>query len=476
MRKTKIVCTLGPATTDKDVVRQMIQNGMNVARMNFSHNTHEDHQRRIDMIKELRRELNAPIAILLDTKGPEIRLRNFEGGAVTLRDGDAFTLTARPIDGNEHIGSITYDALYKQVKTGDTILIDDGKIRLTVETVQDTDIHCRVVYGGIVRNHKSINVPHVRLGIPYLSDQDKADLLFGIENEVDFVAASFTRSKDDLIALRKFLDYHGGHAIGIIAKIENSEGVENFDEILAHADGIMIARGDMGVEIEYERLPGLQKRFIHRCYQSGKMVITATQMLESMISAPTPTRAEITDVANAVFDGTSAVMLSGETAAGDYPVEAVKVMAKIAEQAETDAFEMGAYEGIRYDLDSADTTNAVCDAACTTARDMKAKAILALTKYGQTARRMSKFRPAVPIVAATPVERTFHQLSLSWGVYPVLSRYQKTSDDLMRHAVDCAKQIDVVGNGDRVVIVAGIPLDTAGSTNLLKVEIVGNKH
>lgn len=476
MRKTKIVCTLGPATADKEIVRQMILSGMNVARMNFSHNTHEDHKRRIEMVKELRREMNQPIAILLDTKGPEIRLRNFEGGSATVEEGNSFTLTSRVIEGTDTAASITYDALPRQVKAGDTILIDDGKIRLTVETVKETDICCRVVYGGVLRNHKSINVPHVRLAIPYLSEQDKNDLLFGIEQDVDFVAASFTRSKDDLIALRKFLDYHGGHAIRIIAKIENIEGVENFDEILSHADGIMIARGDMGVEIEYERLPGLQKRFIHRCYQSGKMVITATQMLESMVTAPTPTRAEITDVANAVFDGTSAVMLSGETAAGDYPVQAVKVMAKIAEQAETDAFEMDAYKGIHYDLDTADTTNAVCDAACTTARDIKAKAILALTKYGQTARRMSKFRPAVPIVAATPVEKTFHQLALSWGVYPVLSRYQKTSDDLMQHAIDCAKQIDVVADGDRVVIAAGIPLDTAGSTNLLKVELVGSKY
>ncbi len=476
MRKTKIVCTLGPATADKETVRQMIVSGMNVARLNFSHNTHEDHKKRIEMVKELRREMNQPIAILLDTKGPEIRLRNFEDGSATVTEGEGFTLTSRLIEGTSTCASITYDALPKQVKAGDTILIDDGKIRLAVETVEESDIRCRVVYGGVLRNHKSINVPHVRLAIPYLSEQDKEDLLFGIEQDVDFVAASFTRSKEDLIALRKFLDYHGGHAIRIIAKIENIEGVENFDEILAHADGIMIARGDMGVEIEYERLPGLQKRFIHRCYQSGKMVITATQMLESMVTAPTPTRAEITDVANAVFDGTSAVMLSGETAAGDYPVEAVKVMAKIAEQAETDAFQMGAYEGIRYDLDSADTTNAVCDAACTTARDIKAKAILALTKYGQTARRMSKFRPAVPIVAATPVEKTFHQLALSWGVYPVLSRYQKTSDDLMQHAIDCAKQIDAVADGDRVVIAAGVPLDTAGSTNLLKVELVGNKY
>ncbi len=476
MRKTKIVCTLGPATADKETVRQMIACGMNVARMNFSHNTHEDHKERIEIIKELRHEMNLPIAILLDTKGPEIRLRNFANGCVTVKEGEIFTLTSRSIEGTNAAASITYAGLPHGVKAGDTILIDDGKIRLTVETVEETDIHCRVVYGGVLSNHKSINVPHVRLAIPYLSEQDKADLLFGIEQEVDFVAASFTRNKDDLIDLRKFLDYHGGHAIRIIAKIENIEGVDNFDEILAHADGIMIARGDMGVEIEYERLPGLQKRFIHRCYQSGKMVITATQMLESMVTAPTPTRAEITDVANAVFDGTSAVMLSGETAAGDYPVEAVKVMAKIAEQAETDAFEMGAYEGIRYDLDSTDTTNAVCDAACTTARDIKAKAILALTKYGQTARRMSKFRPFVPIVAATPVERTFHQLSLSWGVYPVLARYQQTSDDLMQHAIDCAKQIDAVADGDRVVIAAGVPLDTAGNTNLLKVEIVGSKY
>ena len=476
MRKTKIVCTLGPATQDKETVRRLIESGMNVARMNFSHNTHQDHKQRMDIIKELRREMGHPIAILLDTKGPEIRLRNFVNGCAEVHDGDTFTLTIRDIEGTNTEAAVTYTALPSKVNAGDTILIDDGKIRLTVEKTEETEIACRVVHGGVLKNHKSINVPHVRLSIPYLSEQDKADLLFGIENEVDFVAASFTRNKDDLIALRKFLDYHGGHAIRIIAKIENIEGVENFDEILSHADGIMIARGDMGVEIEYERLPGLQKRFIHRCYQSGKMVITATQMLESMVTSPTPTRAEITDVANAVFDGTSAVMLSGETAAGRYPVEAVQVMAKIAEQAEKDAFEMNAYAGIRYDLDSTDTTNAVCDAACTTARDIKAKAILALTKYGQTARRMSKFRPSVPIVAATPVERTYHQLALSWGVYPVLSRYQRNYEDLLQHAVDCAKQIDVVEDGDCVVIAAGVPLDTAGNTNLLKVETVGHHY
>ncbi len=476
MRKTKIVCTLGPATEDPALIRSMMLSGMDVARLNFSHNTHEDHLRRINTIKELRKELERPVAILLDTKGPEIRLRNFKDGKVTVEDGHHFTLTAEPIDGDESKAAITYAKLPKEVSVGDRILIDDGKIHLEVTDTTDTDIICRVLHGGVLSNHKSINIPNIRLSLPYLSEQDKQDILFGIEQDVDFIAASFTRCKEDVIALRKFLDYNGGHSIRIIAKIENMEGVENFDDILRHSDGIMVARGDMGVEIEYEKLPGLQKRFIRRCYQSGKMVITATQMLESMVSNPTPTRAEITDVANAVFDGTSAVMLSGETAAGQFPLESVRVMAKIAAQAEEDAQFLNTNRNIPYDMDAGDTTNAVCDAACTTARDIKANAIITLTKYGQTARRMSKFRPDVAIVAATPVEKTFHQLSLSWGVYPVLARYQKTSDELFVHAIDCAKQIDVVQNGDRVVIVAGVPLDTSGSTNLLKVEIVGKKQ
>lgn len=476
MRKTKIVCTLGPATEDREIVRQLMIAGMNVARLNFSHNTHEDHRQRIAMVKELRRELERPVAIMLDTKGPEIRLRNFSGGKAIVETGAAFTLTTADVEGDHTRAAVTYAKLPKEVKAGDMILIDDGKIHIQVIDTTDSEIHCRVVHGGTLSNHKSINIPNTHLSLPYLSDQDKEDLLFGIEQDVDFIAASFTRCKEDVIALRKFLDYNGGHSIRIIAKIENIEGVKNFDEILRHSDGIMVARGDMGVEIEYERLPGLQKRFIRRCYQSGKMVITATQMLESMVSSPTPTRAEITDVANAVFDGTSAVMLSGETAAGQFPLQAVRVMAKIAEQAEEDALLLDPYHNIPYDMDDSDTTNAVCDAACTTARDIKAKAILALTKYGHTARRMSKFRPAVPIIAATPVEKTYHQLALSWGVYPVLARYQQTSDELFVHAIDCAKQIDAVEDGDRVVIVAGIPLDTTGSTNLLKVEIVGPQY
>ncbi len=475
MRKTKIVCTLGPSTEDKETIREMIRCGMNVARLNFSHSTYEEHARRIQIIRELRQEMETPIALLLDTKGPEIRLRDFEGGKVHIKKDHRFTLTTRDVLGTAELASVTYEKLPQELSAGDAILIDDGKLHLQVEEIEDTEIHCRVIHGGAVSNHKSINVPHVSLSIPYLSEQDKADLLFGIEQDVDFIAASFTRSKADILALRKFLNYHGGHDIRIIAKIENIEGVDNFDEILANSDGIMVARGDMGVEIEYERLPGLQKQFIRRCYQSGKMVITATQMLESMMNNPTPTRAEITDVANAVFDGTSAIMLSGETAAGQYPIEAVQVMAKIAEQAEEDALMLGSYEGFRYDMDT-DVTNAMCDAACTTARDIKAKAIIALTKYGQTARRMSKFRPSMAIVAATPVEKAYHQLALSWGVYPVMARYQRTSDELLQHAIDCARQIDAVEPGDRVVIVAGVPLDTSGNTNLLKVEIVGDRH
>jgi pyruvate kinase len=309
--------------------------------------------------------------------------------------------------------------------------------------------------------------------MPYLSEADKADRLFGIAHDVDFVAASFVRRREDVAAMRKFLDYNGGHDIRIISKIENMEGVENFDEILAHSDGIMVARGDMGVEVEYERLPGLQKRFIKACYSSGKMVITATQMLESMVSSFSPTRAEITDVANAVFDGTSAVMLSAESAMGLYPVRAVEVMAKIARQAEKDAFAQDAYRGIGYDIDAEDTTNAICDAACTTARDIRARAVIAVTKYGTTARRMSKFRPQVPIVAATPVEKTYHQLSLSWGVYPVMARMQSSTDDLFLHAIDCAKLLDLAEDGDTVVITGGVPLDTTGTTNILKVQVVG---
>ena len=475
MRRTKIVCTIGPATNSEEMLTRLVRSGMNVARLNFSHGTHEYHKDTLERIKRVRRREGMPVAILLDTKGPEIRVKDFKDGFAELREGAEFTLTTREIEGTEQAVTVTYAGMPAELSEDNSILIDDGNIELCVKRCTETDVICQVVRGGRISNHKGINVPNVHLDMPFLSEQDQSDILFGIENNVDFIAASFVRCKEDVIALRKFVDYHGARDLRIIAKIENIEGVNNFDEILRYADGIMVARGDMGVELSFERLPGLQKRFIKKCYQSGKMVITATQMLESMISHANPTRAEITDVANAVFDGTSAVMLSGETAMGKYPALAVEVMGRIVTQAENDAFEMDAYAGISYEIDNNDTTNAVCDATCTTARDISAKAIIAVTKSGQTARRMSKFRPVQPIVAATPVEKTFHQLALSWGVFPVLARLQSSSDELLLHAIDCAKQIDAVENGDIVVIAAGIPLDTTGSTNLMRVAVVGKR-
>ena len=472
LRKTKIVCTMGPASLDEQVIENMLRSGMNVARFNFSHGTHEYHREGIELFKKVRDKLKMPAAVLLDTKGPEIRIGSFSKGSITLAEGAEFTLSADDADGDENHVSITYKELYKELNVGSRVLIDDGRLELSVKRIEGSDIVCRVVTGGQLSSKKGINLPNLHLNMPYISDRDEQDLRFGIEMDVDFVAASFVRSKEDVIALRKLLNYYGGHRIKIISKIENIEGVENFDEILAHSDGIMVARGDMGVEIEFEKLPGLQKKFIRKCYQSGKMVITATQMLETMIHSLTPTRAEITDVANAVFDGTSAVMLSGETAMGDHPAHVVKVMARIAEQAERDALEMGKYDGVRYDIDTSDMTNAICDAACTTARDIHAKAIIAVTKSGTTARRVSKFRPSEAIVAATPDKKTYHQLSLSWGVSPVLALDQDDTDSLFLHAIDCARQLDIVSGGDKVVITAGVPLKLSGTTNLLKVQVV----
>ncbi len=472
MRKTKIVCTLGPACLKEETLEEMLKNGMNIARFNFSHGTHEYHKNAIALFRRVRDRLALPAAVMLDTKGPEIRLRDFEDGKILLRRGDIFTLTTEDCLGDASRASITFSDLPRQLHEGIRLVLDDGRVAMTVISATDTEVRCRVDVGGPLSNHKSINIPNFHIDMPYLSEQDKADLIFGIEQDVDFVAASFVRCREDVIQLRKFLDYHGGHSIKIISKIENIEGVNNFNEILKHSDGIMVARGDMGVEVEFERLPGIQKRFIRKCYQSGKMVITATQMLESMIHSPTPTRAEITDVANAVFDGTSAVMLSGETAAGDHPALVVKVMAQIAEQAEKDAFDMEIYQGIKYESDTSDVTNAICDAAATTARDVHAKVIIAVTTSGLTARRVSKFRPMQMIVAATPELKTFHQLSLSWGVVPVLALHQNNTDALFTHAIDCAKQNDLVATGDKTVITAGVPLNLEGTTNLLKVQIV----
>lgn len=470
MKRTKIICTLGPSCLKEDILERMLKAGMNVARLNFSHGTHETHKNSIKLFRKVRDKLGVAAAVMLDTKGPEIRLGNFENGKVELKDGDKFILTVEDVLGTKEKASISYKGLPNCININNDILIDDGKVNLAVESYTQNEIVCRVLSGGVISDKKSINVPNIKLDMEYLSERDKDDLLFGIKNDVDFISASFVRRKSDVTDLRKFLDYNGGQKIKIISKIENIEGVENFDEILEASDGIMVARGDMGVEVEYTRLPGLQKKFIKKCYQSGKIVITATQMLESMINNPNPTRAEITDVANAIFDGTSAIMLSGESAVGKYPVKAVEVMAKIAAQAESDFYEIYPHRTTPFLGD--DCTGAICDATCRAARDINATAIIAVTTSGNTARQMSKFRPEIPIVAATPEIKTFHQLSMSWGVYPVLAKYQTSSDSLLQHAVACAKQIDMVQKGDIVVITAGVPIRVSGNTNLLKVETV----
>ena len=473
MRKTKIVCTLGPASSEDDIMRQMLLAGLDVARVNFSHGDHEGHGEMIDRFRRVRDDLGKAAAVMLDTKGPEIRTGNFKEGKVMLEAGQTFTLTARGVDGDSSCCSITYKMLPAELKRGDTLLIDDGKIRLTVKEATAEDIVCTVENSGPVSNHKGINVPKVRLSMEYLSPTDKSDLLFGIEKNVDYVAASFVRKADDVRDLRRFLDQNGGQRIKIISKIENLEGIENFEEILALSDGIMVARGDMGVEVEFERLPGIQKRFIKRCQQSGKIVITATQMLESMIGSPVPTRAEITDVANAVFDGTSAVMLSGESAMGRYPVEAVKAMAKIARQAEHDDPRfLQDSSTVRHEMDADDTTNAVGHAACTLAKDIRAAAIMAITKTGYTASRMSKFRPSTRVIAATPHEKTFHQLAMIWGVQPVMVENLQNVDVLIYRCLEESKKLGLLSSGDKVVISAGVPLDVPGNTNMIRVENV----
>ncbi len=468
MRKTKIICTLGPNSRSEEVIEEMLLNGMNVARLNFSHQTHETHKLTIDNLKAVRKKLKIPAAIMLDTKGPEIRIGMFKDNSAQLKHGDEFILTARDIVGDNKKVSITYKPLPKKLNVNNIILINDGLIRLRVKEIIGDDIICIVDVGGLLTNKKGINVPGVDLDMPFISKNDEEDLLFGIKEDVDFIAASFVRNGNDVKELRNFLDFHGGRKIKIISKIENTEGVRNFDSILERSDGIMIARGDMGVEIPFEHLPGLQKQLIEKCVQHGKTVITATQMLESMIHNNTPTRAEITDIANAVFDGTSAIMLSGETAIGDHPALVVSVMSKIAEQAEKDAFEMGIYENIRFSTDKNDITNAICDAACTTAKDIGANAIIAVTNSGHTARRVAKFRPKVNIIGTTPNDKTFHQLSIVWGVYPIQSIYQEDLHEMYAHAIACAKMHEQVNDGDRVVITSG----TNGTTDLLKVKTI----
>lgn len=472
MKKTKIVCTLGPASSSEAVLEKMLTAGMNVARLNFSHGDHETHRKTITTFRAVRDRLGLSAAVLLDTKGPEIRLGTFENDSIILKAGDYFTLTPDDIQGTQERCSITYKKLASQIGAGTTILIDDGRVSMKVKELKGNDVLCKVTHCGKISNRKGVNIPKTHLDLEYLSPADKNDLLFGIEMDVDYIAASFVRTAQDVIDLRNFLDNNGGEKIKIISKIENIEGIDNFKQILKHSNGIMVARGDMGVEVNFTKLPGLQKKLIKECRKAGKVVITATQMLESMVASPTPTRAEITDVANAVYDGTSAVMLSSESAMGKYPVETVKVMAKIVKQAEKDAFDNHIYKSMEYEMDTKDISSAIGHAACQASHDLHAKAILAITTSGNTAERMAKFRPYAPIVAATPKEKTFHQLALSWGIYPTLTTFTSDWDHLFGQAVDGAKEKGIIKAQDTIVVTAGMPLHTTGATNLLRVEKV----
>ena len=472
LKKTKIVCTLGPASRDEKVMEGMLRAGMNVARLNFSHGTHEEHRKTIETFRKVRDRLDIPAAVLLDTKGPEIRLGDFENGSKTIEEGQIFTLTSEECRGSKSRVCTTYKALPSQVEPGTRILIDDGRIRLEVTETTETEVVCRVLAGGKVSNRKGVNIPGKSLDLEYISPGDRQDILFGIRMDVDYVAASFVRNEDDVKQLRKLLCDNGGEKIKIISKIENIEGINNFRRILELSDGIMVARGDMGVEVDFEKLPGIQKKFIKECCRAGKPVITATQMLESMTSSPAPTRAEITDVANAVFDGTSAVMLSGESAAGMYPVETVRTMSKIVYQAELDAEEVNQYKFLEVESDERDVSNAIGHAACTTARDIKASAIIAVTTSGYTAEMMSKYKPTEPIIAATPVEKTYHQQALTRGVYPVLTELSNDWNALMEQAAGEAERMGFVSRGDSVVFSAGMPLQVSGTTNLIKVGTV----
>ena len=472
MRKTKIICTLGPSTDKEGILEQLVKEGMNVARFNFSHGSHEEQKGRLDQLKEIRTRLNKPIAALLDTKGPEIRIRDFAEGKITLTEGQEFTLTADEIDGNESIVSVTYKDLYKDVKPGNTILIDDGLIGLEVQRIEGHNIVCLVKNGGVVSNKKGVNLPGVEVNMPFISPKDKEDILFGIEQGFDFIAASFTRTAADILEIRKILEENGGKGINIIAKIENQQGVDNITDIIRVADGIMIARGDMGVEIPLEDVPVIQKDIIAQVYNAGKQVITATQMLDSMMKNPRPTRAETTDVANAIYQGTSAIMLSGETAAGKYPVEALQTMVKIACRTEDDV-PYNKMFSVRTKEQTTSVTAAISHATCMTAIDLKAKAIITVTHSGNTSRMVSKYRPGCQIIAGTPDERIWRQLNLVWGVTPLLTKEEYSMEILLLHATEAAEENGYVKKGDVVVLTVGVPLGRSGNTNLLKATVVG---
>ena len=467
MRKTKIICTIGPASQSKERLRELMLAGMNVCRFNFSHGDHAEQKGKLENVIAVREELGLPIATLLDTKGPEIRLQDFEGGKVELVAGQEFILTTEEIMGTATKASVTYKNLKNDVAVGGSILIDDGLIELKVEALRGEEIICRVMNGGFVSNHKGLNVPGAVLSMPFISEKDRADIIFGIENNFEFLAASFTRTKEDILQVREILDQYGSD-MKIIAKIENMQGIENLEEILEVADGIMVARGDMGVEIPMEEVPVLQKKMIKMANAKGKHVITATQMLESMIKNPRPTRAEATDIANAIYDGTTAIMLSGESAAGKYPVEAVKTMARIAETAERDIDYRNRMKRFDYG-EKEDITTAIAYATCSAAMDLNAAAIITVTMSGFTARAISRFKPECPIVGCATSDRVCRSLNLLWGVTPLYIKQEKSTDELFADAVETVKQAGYVKPGDVVVITAGVPLGIAGTTNMIHV-------
>lgn len=469
MRKTKIICTLGPSTDKGDVLRDLIANGMNVARFNFSHGSYEEHGGRLAKLKALREELGKPVAALLDTKGPEIRLKEFKNGVEMLEAGQTFTLTTREVEGTKEICSVTYKDLPQDVQPGGTIMLDDGLIMLRIEQVTDTDIICTVLNSGKIKTKKGVNVPGVHLSMPYLSQKDREDIIFGVQNGFDFIAASFVRTAQDVYDIRNLLNEYDSN-IRIIAKIENREGVNNIDSILSAADAVMVARGDLGVEIDFTELPGIQKSVIDRSFSFGKPIVTATQMLDSMMVNPRPTRAEISDVANAIYDGTSAIMLSGETAAGDYPVEALKTMSAIAERTENEEH----YRPQRHAEIQISVSDATAHAACLTAKDVNAAAIVTVSESGNTARLLSKYRPKQPIIACVMDEQVQRQLSLSWGITSLLMGPAHSTDELIEMSTALAEKNGYLHNGELTVVTAGVPVGVSGTTNMIKIHMVGN--
>lgn len=470
LKKTKIVCTLGPASDNENTLRELVINGLNVCRFNFSHGSHEEHKERMDLVKKVRTELNQPVAILLDTKGPEIRTGKFDLPEVLLEEGQDFTITMKEVAGTKEICTVSYKGLAKDVVVDDTILIDDGLVGLKVKEIKGDDILCVVENSCIVKNHKGVNVPGVKINLPALTDKDISDIEFGISQDIDFVAASFVRKAADVIEIREILKKNNATHIEIISKIENQEGIDNIDEIIEVSDGIMVARGDLGVEIPTEEVPIVQKMMIAKCNAAGKPVITATQMLDSMMRNPRPTRAEVTDVANAIYDGTDAIMLSGETAAGKYPVEAVKTMATIAKRTESSLNYRKILQCKKHSKIT--VTNAISYATCTTAMDLEAASIITFTTTGQTAKMVSKFRPQCQIIATTENEDVLRRLALVWGVYPVRTSHVGNTDAIIDKSIDAGKEMNYLNNGDLVVITAGSPVGVRGTTNLIKVHTV----